>query len=123
MIGVQTSIADRQLQVTLQNPGGPAIPDGDGGSTPATPVDLIPATVFAAGRSPTAADLERLAGGTVIASASRVLTFPFHPQVTTQTRVSWTDAAGRAHAANVTGVDTPGDRCVETVVLCVEIVP
>jgi hypothetical protein len=51
----------------------------------------------------------------------RVITCPFHPQVSTSTRASWTDPAGYLHTASVTGVDNPEGRCVETVCLCVEL--
>lgn len=117
----KVSSGARPHRITLQNPGTPA-PDGDGGFTQ-TWADLSPATVYAAILPATARDLERLAAGTVIATGMRVLTFPFHAGVTTKTQVSWTDPAGRAHVASVTGVDNPEERCLETVCLCVEVVP
>jgi len=115
----KTPIGQRSHLVQLQNPG-PAVSDGDGGTTQ-TWFALTPASVFAAIRPPTAQDLERLAAGTVISTGMRVITFPFHPQVSTQTRAAWLDPAGRSHVASVTGVDNPEERCIETVCLCVEL--
>jgi hypothetical protein len=119
MIGLTTSIADRVHRLKRHNPG-PAIPDGDGGSASSW-VPLLPLEVSAAIRPPRASDLERLAAGTVISTAMRVIAFPFDPLVTTATRVLWTDPAGRSHVASVTGVDNPDGRCVETVLLAVEL--
>jgi head-tail adaptor len=119
MIGPKTSIGGRPHLVSLQNPG-PAVSDGDGGTIQDW-FNLSPAKVYAAIRSPTAEDLERLAAGTVIATGKHVLTFPFHAQVSTATRAMWIDPAGRSHVASVTGVDHPEQRCIETVVLCVEL--
>ncbi|MEP7304212.1 MAG: hypothetical protein ABJA98_01715 [Acidobacteriota bacterium] len=120
MIGLRTGVGARPHRVTLQNPLGPPVPK-PGGFTQAY-ADLVPPTVYAAIAVPTGKDLERLAAGTVISSAMKVVTFPFHPQVTTKTRASWVDMSGRTHTANVTGVDNPEERCIETVCLCVEIV-
>jgi hypothetical protein len=120
VIGTKTSIADRPHRVTLENPA-LAVEDGDGGSTPSGWLTLAPGIVSASIRPPTAQDLERLAAGTVIATGARVITFPFHPQVTLSTRVSWTDPVGALHTASVTGVDNPEGRCIETVCLCVEL--
>jgi head-tail adaptor len=119
MIGPKTAVGARPHRVQLLNPG-PAVSDHDGGTTQSW-FTLTPAFVDASIRPPTGQDLERLAAGTVIATALRVITFPFHPQVTMQTRVRWTDRVGRLHTASVTGVDNPDDRCVETVCLCVEL--
>jgi head-tail adaptor len=119
MIGPKTAIGARSHLVQLQNPG-PGVPDGDGGTTQSW-FPLTPASVYAAIRPPTGQDLERLAAGTVISTAMRVITFPFHPQVSTATRVIWLDPYGRSHVASVTGVDNPEQRCIETVCLCVEL--
>lgn len=120
ILGPTVPISQRQQRITFQNPG-PAVPDGDGGFTQVY-APLSPADLFAAIAAPTARDLERLAAGTVISTAMRMITFPFHPDVNTETRITWTDVAGRPHAASVIGVDNPGERCIETVVLAVEIV-
>lgn len=108
-------IGDRPHRVTLQNPG-PAVPDGDGGylqtwtdlTPPAISVEILPAT---------AQDLERVTAGTVIATATHIVTGPFHPQVTTKTRVLFN---GREF--HVGGVANPAERSVEMILVCTEVV-
>lgn len=117
-----TMTAARDTLVTLQNPDGPPVPDSEGGFTQPY-ADLGPAKLWGAVADATARDLERIAAGTVIATASHVVTIPFHPDVTTKTRLSWQDRAGRSHTANVTGVQNPDQQCVELVLICVELVP
>jgi head-tail adaptor len=81
---------------------------------------LSPATLFADIRPATARDLERMAAGTVISTETLLVMLPFHASVTTKTRLTWTDRAGRSHAANVTGVNNPQQRCVDLVLVAVE---
>lgn len=114
-IGPKTAVADRPHRVTLQNPG-PAVPDGDGGFTQSW-TDLVPAAVFARIQTATARDLERRAAGTVISTASHIVTLPYHPQVTTKTRVLFN---GRTF--NVLGVADAEEGDVETVAICAEVV-
>lgn len=117
-IGSKTAIADRPYRVTFQFPG-PAIPDGDGGTT-ATWIDLPP-QAYARIVPATGKDLERVAAGTVLSTLSRIVTIPYRPDITTTARLTWIDLAGRAHLANVTGV-TPDERSTELELVCVEIV-
>lgn len=109
------AVGDRPHRVTLQNPG-PAVPDGRGGSIPNW-VDLNPPALNVKIAPATAADLERVAAGTVLAKATHIVTGPYHPQVTTQTRVLYN---GRQFS--VTGVSDPEERHVELVLVCVEVV-
>jgi head-tail adaptor len=95
--------------------------DGDGGSTEVV-TPLVPPTRRAEIKPATARDLERLTAGTVISTETLLVTMPFHPLVTTKTRVAWTDLVGRAHTANVTGVNNPDGRCRELVLVAVEVV-
>ena len=111
--------AKRHL-VTLSTLGAP-VPDGDGGYTEAV-VLLTPPTRYAEIQPATTRDLERLAAGTVLATESLLVTMDFHPSVTTKTRLTWTDPAGRSHAANVTGINNPEGRCVELILVVVEVV-
>lgn len=111
----RTSVGERPHRVTLQNPG-PAVPDGDGGFTQSW-TDLVPPAVSAKIAPATAAGLERVTAGTVLATATHVVTMPYHPQVTTLTRVLFN---GRQFS--VTGVSDPDERHVETIAICVEIV-
>ncbi len=111
----------RRLLVTLDAPG-PAVPDGDGGYTQGwAPLD--PPTVFADVRPASTRDLERVIAGTVQSTATHLVTLPFHPGVTTTTRVRWTDEAQRPHTANVTAVVNVDERCVEMVLGAMEVVP
>lgn len=121
-IAVRTSIGDRQDRITL-DAAQPPVSDGDGGSTVSyTP--LNPPQMWGQVSRATQAQLERLAGvnSTVLATATHLVRVPFHPTATTQVRISWTDRAGRAHVANVTGVGDLPDLN-ETVLVCEEVVP
>jgi len=121
MIGMRSaSIADRPHRVSLTGPGGVPVPDGDGGFT-VTAAALDPPAVWAQITPATAADLERLAAGTVLASATLLVTMPFHAGVNTNTQLAWTDAFLRPHAANVVGVVNVDERCRELIVGAVEI--
>jgi head-tail adaptor len=106
----------RRHLVTLQNPG-PPIPDGAGGYTESW-TDLTPATVWVSLQPAYARDVEYLAAGTVAASATHVVTGPYHPGVTTQTRL----VLG-PRVFHVTGVGNPEERGIELILLCQEQVP
>lgn len=121
LIGLQTPISTRSTRVDLDGPGGPPVPDGDGGFI-VTPAALSPPYVYAKIKPATAYDLERLAAGTILATATLLITMPFHPGVTTQTRLTWIDDAARTRTANVVGVVNVEDRCHELVVGAVEVV-
>jgi head-tail adaptor len=79
------ALGDYLHRVVLQRPG-PYVPDGDGGSV-ASWIDLVPAAWKVSITPASAADLERVAPGTVISSASYVVRGYFHPGVTTQCRL------------------------------------
>lgn len=115
MIAPKTNIADRPHRVTLQNPG-PAVPDGDGGSTQ-TWMDLVPPTLSMKISPATAVDLERVAAGTVLSTNTYIVKGPYHSQVSTQTRLLYD---GRTF--NVTGGGSPEERQVEMELVAVEIV-
>jgi len=72
-------------RVRFQNPG-PVTPDGDG-SYVETWIDTSPAAWKVNVTQATTADLERLAAGTVISSATYIVEGKLHPQVTTKTRM------------------------------------
>lgn len=116
-IAPTTSVAARPHRIRLQAPApGPGVPNGDGGYT-RTWFDLTPAVVSAKIAPATAADLERVTSGTVLSTASSIVTMPYHPQVTTETRILF-----NGRALSVTGVSNPEERNVETIALCVEMV-
>jgi len=64
----------------------------------------------------TAKDLERVAAGTVIATASHIVTGPYHAGVSTKTRIVF---GGRVF--QVVGVSNPEERNIETIAVCVEL--
>lgn len=101
--------------VTLDNPG-TAVADGDGGFTQ-TFAELSPARVWAAIQPATARDLERVAAGTVLSTASHIVTMRYHAGVTTKTRITF-----GTRVLNVTGVSNPDERNRELVCLCAEVV-
>jgi head-tail adaptor len=121
MIGPRTSIGDRPHWVRFMGPG-TAVPDGDGGYT-TTPVPLDPPGLFGRVAPATAADMERMTAGTVISTATHLVAIPYHPQVTTQTRVLYTDLLNQEHDFNVVAVNNPEMRNVELLLTCVELVP
>lgn len=128
MIGVQTPIHARQLFVRLQAPaagtppGGPVYaPDGDGSYLPDDLVDLNPAYLFASIEPVATGDVDRLVVGTVLTTLSRIVKLPFHPDVTLDTVLTWTDDAGRPHQADILDVTNPDGRCVELQLVVSEI--
>jgi|SRR5262245_55307440 len=109
---------ERPHKVTFQNPGEP-VPDGQGGYTEGW-TDLDPPSMFVQIRPASVADLERVASGTVTSSATHLVTGPFHPGVTTKTRVTFTDRSGRARELAVAGIVNPEERNIEMILLCEE---
>jgi SPP1 family predicted phage head-tail adaptor len=114
-VGPKTAIADRPHRVTFQNPG-PNVPDGDGGYTNSW-TDLVPPALSVKIAPATQRDLERVIAGTVMSTATHIVTGPFHPQVTTKTRVLFD---GRQFS--VVGVADPEEGQVEMILVCVEVV-
>ena len=102
-------------RISLANPGDP-VTDGDGSYTRAFTA-LTPPTVWASIAPATTRDVERVAAGTVVATASHLVTMRYHAGVTTQTRITF---GTRVFA--VTGVVNPEERNSETIALCVEVV-
>jgi head-tail adaptor len=97
---------------------GDAVQDGTGGWTYPAAGPLSPEKVWATISPATAADLERLGGGTVVAQATHVLRFPYHPGVTTGTQIIF-----GTRSFSTIGVSNPGERNLETVVLAQEVLP
>ena len=102
-------------RIVLENPGDP-VADGDGGFTQ-TWTALSPSPVSASIMPATARDLERIAAGTVLSTATQIVTMRHHSGVTTKTRITF-----GTRTFNVTGVMNPEERDIETVALAVEVV-
>lgn len=112
----------RTKLVALENPGAP-VPDPDGGYSE-TFAALDPPTAWAAIEPASARDLERLAAGTVVTTASHLITLPYHPGVTIETRLSYPDPRkGRTRVFQVTGLHDPDEQNRELVIVAEEIVP
>jgi head-tail adaptor len=109
------SVAKRPHRVTLQNPG-PAVPWNDEG-TVQTWVDMVPPSMSVSIEPATAETLERARLGTIISTATHVISGPYHPQLATRSRILFN---GRVF--NVTGVANPEERNVESIAVCVEVV-
>jgi head-tail adaptor len=114
LIGLRTSTAKRPHRVMYQNPG-PGVSDGDGGVTQSW-FNLVPPELSVEIKPATAKDLERVAAGTVIATASHIVTGPYHAGVSTKTRIVF---GGRVF--QVVGVSNPEERNIETIAVCVEL--
>lgn len=119
-----TDIGRFRHVLLVQNPG-PDVPDGEGGftqswitATPAKwPCEIAPATVR---------DLERAAAGTVITTASHIISGRYHTQITTDTRLTKgaRDAQGRltkgSREFSVVGVQNINEKNEVLVLLCEE---
>jgi head-tail adaptor len=103
----------RRHLISLRNPGQP-VPDGEGGHT-IEPEEF--ATRYAEIAAATVAGLERIAPGTVQSAATHVVTFDYHPSVTTKTTIGF-----GSRVFEVTGVVNPEERNIDTIALCTEVV-
>lgn len=111
----QIPTGQRRHLVILENPGAP-VADADGGYTH-TWAACTPSTWYVAIEPPSARDLERLAHDTVTASRASVMAGPYHPQITTQTRITF-----GTRVFSVAGLDNPEERSIDLVVLAVEVI-
>jgi head-tail adaptor len=108
-------IGDFRHLVTFQGPGTP-VPDGDGGWTTAW-TDLTPATWHVSIEPATARDLERVAAGTVMSTASHIVKGRHHPGVNTQTRMLF-----ESRTFSITGVANLEERDIWMQLTAVEVV-
>jgi head-tail adaptor len=111
------TIGAKRHRVSLQNPGDP-MPDGDGGYSD-TWTPCTPPTKYAEILVASTANLERLAAGSVVlANVTHLVTFTYHPEVTTRTQVI---VNGRTF--NVASVSNRDLRNIEQTLQCVEVLP
>lgn len=111
----QTPVGKKRHLVYVQGPTAP-VPDGDGGYTEGWGF-LVPSTWYCSIEPATTRDLERVASGTVISTASHVIKGRYHPQITVSTRLVY-----RGVVYQATGVSDPELRHIETIVLAVELI-
>jgi head-tail adaptor len=110
------SIGVRPHRVLLQTIG-PHVPTDDGGYVDSW-IDLSPRAMFSRIEPATAVDIERVfAQSAVVSAASHVVTLPYHPGITTKSRIIFN---GRVFS--VTGVATPDERNTTTICACTEAV-
>ena len=109
----------RDKRVTLENPGDP-VPDGEGGFTEGwAPLD--PAEMFAHIAPATQTDLERQTSGTVLATATHVISLLYHPAVTVETRLRYTAPGRPERTFQVTSVRNPDEANRELVIVAEEV--
>lgn len=108
----------RPHKVTFQVPGDP-VSDGFGGYTEGW-TDLTPPVMFVRIQPATVSDLERMTSGNVVASASHIVTGPYHPGVTVKARLLFTDFSGKSRTLTVAGLVNPDERNRELILLCEE---
>jgi head-tail adaptor len=119
-MAVSIVIGELRQVVTLSNPGTP-VADGDGDAT-LTYTPLDPDEWRCAIEKASVRAAERHFSGTVTAHGTYIMRGRYHPDITTQTRMVWTDRSGAEHTGNVLDVDDTEGAGVETVALVSEIV-
>lgn len=112
--GVTIPAGERRHYVTFDAPSEPASPDGDGGYTQSfTPLD--PPGAFVQIAAATARDQARSMAGSIASTASHVLRGPYHPGVTTLTRITF-----GTRTFQVLGVENLEARSIDMELLCAE---
>lgn len=107
--------------VTLENPGAP-VPDGAGGFTE-TWAALDPPTMWVHLDSLASADMERQTADTIVASGTHAVTMAYHPGVTVQTRITYTDPDRGARVFQVLGRRDPEEARRELILVAAEALP
>lgn len=102
-------------RVALDAPG-PIVPDNEGGYTQSR-IPLVPSPVWASVESATPHALERTIASTIEAKASHIVRMRYHPQVNTQTRLTF-----NGRILNVKGVQNQNEQNEELVLTCEEVV-
>ncbi len=112
------NLGSMRHEIALENPAG-TTPDGHGGYRQ-TWAPLVPGKARAQITNASTRVLERLFSNTVTVQASYIVNMRFHPDVTTKTRIRWTDRSGD-HLASVTDVADVDLRGIELNLLVTEI--
>lgn len=109
------AVGSYRHKVSVSNPGG-AIPDGDGGYTYGfTPAD--PPIVDASIQAAATRDLERVTGGTVLATATHLIRCRFHPGISVKTRLGF-----KGRSFEVQSVQNVDQRDIALILICAEVV-
>lgn len=115
LVAAMTAVGTHRHLVLFQNPGAP-VPDGDGGYTQSW-TDASPATWHVSIDPATTRDLERVAAGTVLSTASHIVRGRYHPGVTLATRMVF---GGRTFS--ITGKANLEERGIDMELVAVEVV-
>ena len=108
----------RNKRVTLENPG-EGQPDGEGGWTEGwDPLD--PAEMYVSIDPATQSDLERVTSGTVISTATHVISLIYHPGVTIESRLRYQEPGKAERIFAVTAIRNPEEADRELVLVAVE---
>lgn len=120
LIGPGAPIAYRQKRVSLVAPGDP-VPDGDGGYTQGE-APLVPPQMWAWVQPASKADLERLAGGTVLSQATHLVRLPYHVEITTETVILVENYPKPDRRFSVVYIGNPDERNAALDLICAEVV-
>ncbi len=120
-MSVTLNIGELRQTATLSNPG-QQIPDGDGGYTYVYTL-CNPSQWRCSIEKASLRLAEKIFSQTVLAHATHILAGRYHPDISTRTRIAWTDRSGVVHTANVLDTDDTEGAGVETIALVSEIDP
>jgi|SRR5215471_6942838 len=118
LIGPRTAIATKRDRIDIQNPSGPATPDNGEYVQPYAADGYAYGSIDPA----TPARLERFTRAGNIASASHVITIDYRTNITTRTRLFFTDRTGQRRF-DVLGYASPMNLGVQLELVCQEIMP
>lgn len=121
LIGPRAAVSHRHKRVTLSVPGVP-VPDGDGGYTQGS-APLDPPQMWAHVAPVSKADLETIAGGTVLGTATHLVVLPYHPGVDLQTVLTVEDYPKPARTFKVVYMGNPDERDARLELICAEQLP
>ncbi len=119
-MSVTLVLGELRQTARLSAPGDP-IPDGDGGYTETT-TPLSPPRWACSIETASVRSSEKRFAATVSSLATHIFTGRYHPGITRQTVVAWTDRAGAEHTGNVLDAQDTDGAGVESVVLVAEVV-
>jgi head-tail adaptor len=111
----RTAVGTHRHLVIVQGQSAP-VPDGDGGFTTVW-TNLVPATWRCSIEPATARDLERIATGTVISTATHIVSGRYHPQLAISSRIVF-----GTRVFSIVGVSDAEERHVESVAVAVELI-
>lgn len=113
-IGVSASVGSRPHRMTLQNPGD-EVPDGSGGFSRVW-TDAQPPTLYMQIQPAAFSSQQYRAGVALFTQATHVITGPYHPQISTRSRLLFDN-----RTFTVAGIMNRDERNQEMVLFCTEL--